>query len=73
MTPTQLQWARVAKDAFTVALFAYIAGMLAYWAFLAFAKNWMGRLATGIAWFGVLGALTAIVGRGIADARIPWG
>jgi cytochrome c-type biogenesis protein CcsB len=73
MTPTQLQWARVAKDAFTVALFAYIAGMLAYWACLAFAKNWMGRLATGIAWFGVLGALTAIVGRGIADARIPWG
>ena len=73
MTPTQLQWARLAKDAFTVALFAYIAGMLAYWAFLAFTKSWMGRLATAIAAFGAVANLIAIVARGIADARIPWG
>lgn len=73
MTPTQLQWARVAKDAFTVALFAYIAGMLAYWAFLAFTKTSIGKLATAIAAFGAVGNLTAIVARGIADARIPWG
>lgn len=73
MTPTQLQWARVAKDAFTVALFAYIAGMLAYWAFLAFTKTGMGKLATVIASFGAVANLTAIIARGIADARIPWG
>ncbi|MEP7060268.1 MAG: cytochrome c biogenesis protein CcsA, partial [Actinomycetota bacterium] len=73
MTPTQLQWARVAKDAFTVALFSYIAAMLAYFAFLAFTKTWMGRLGTVIAWFGATASLTAIVSRGIADARIPWG
>ena len=73
MTPNQLQWARVAKDAFTVALFAYIAGMLAYWAFLAFAKTWIGQAATAVTTFGAAGGLTAIVARGIADARIPWG
>ncbi|MEA2556544.1 MAG: hypothetical protein QOG88_82 [Actinomycetota bacterium] len=73
MTPTQLQWARVAKDAFTVALFAYIAGMVAYFALLAFSKSWIGKLATAIASFGAVGSLLAIVARGIADDRIPWG
>ena len=73
MTPTQLQWARVAKDAFSVALFAYIAGMVAYWALLAFMKTWTGKVATTIATFGAVANLTAIVARGIADARIPWG
>ena len=73
MTPTQLQWARVAKDAFTVALFAYIAGMVAYFGVVAFRKRMIGKLATAIAAFGALANLLAIIARGIADARIPWG
>ena len=36
---TDLQWGRLSNDAFTVALFAYIVAMVAYFAYLAFRRT----------------------------------
>ena len=36
---TDLQWGRLSNDAFNVALFAYIAAMVGYFAYLAFRRT----------------------------------
>jgi cytochrome c-type biogenesis protein CcsB len=66
-------WALVAEDAFNLAVWAYVAGMVLYFAYLAFRREplwWLGRIA---AWVGLLANVVAIVARGLAAERVPWG
>jgi cytochrome c-type biogenesis protein CcsB len=66
-------WARASSDAFNVTLFSYIAAMVLSFAYLAFRKEAMHRLATIVAMFGLAANLFAIVSRGVAAGRTPWG
>jgi len=67
------QWSRVSTDAFNVALFAYIAGMLGYFYHLAFRRPVVWRIASLTAYAGLLAHLVSVVTRGIAAGRVPWG
>ena len=49
---SDLQWARVSNDAFNVALFAYVAAMVGYFAYLAFRRTRSGAIASTVAWSG---------------------
>jgi cytochrome c-type biogenesis protein CcsB len=66
-------WARVASDAFTAAIFAYLAAMLASFYFLAFRRAAAYRAGNVVAWFGLAAHVLAIVSRGYAAGRLPWG
>jgi cytochrome c-type biogenesis protein CcsB len=68
-----LQWARLSSDTFNVALFAYIAGMVAYFAYLAFRKTPIWVIARSVTIFGVGANVVSIVARGLAAERFPWG
>jgi cytochrome c-type biogenesis protein CcsB len=66
-------WAELSRDAFSVAFFAYLLGMLAAFHFLAFRRKpvWVVSVAaTGV---GLAAHLVSIVGRGVAADRIPLG
>jgi cytochrome c-type biogenesis protein CcsB len=70
---TDLQWARVSTDAFTVALLAYLGAMVGYFAYLAFRNERIWRVARTVAFVG-LGANVASIGaRALAAHRVPWG
>jgi len=66
-------WTRVSNDAFNVALFAYLAAMLGSFHFLAFRKQPVALVASGVAWAGLAAHAVSIVARGIAADRVPWG
>lgn len=68
-----LEWARLSNDAFNVALFAYLAAMVVYFAHLAFGRDWLWRTASVIAWVGLAANIASIVARGFAADRTPWG
>jgi cytochrome c-type biogenesis protein CcsB len=66
-------WAWASSDAFNVTLFSYIAAMVLSFAYLAFRKEAMHRAATVVAAFGLAANVFAIVSRGFAAGRTPWG
>jgi len=67
------QWSRLSTDAFNVALFAYVAGMLGYFHFLAFGRRPVWRAASLVAILGFLAHVMSVVARGFAAGRVPWG
>jgi cytochrome c-type biogenesis protein CcsB len=70
---TTLEWARLSNDAFNVALFSYLAGMVGYFAFMAFGRDGIWKVARALACVGLAANLAAIVARGLAADRVPWG
>jgi cytochrome c-type biogenesis protein CcsB len=66
-------WARVSTDAFNLALFAYLAGMLAAFHHLAFRRRSVWALSIGLTTLGAAAHLVSLVGRGLAAERIPLG
>ncbi|MGZ8630443.1 MAG: c-type cytochrome biogenesis protein CcsB [Actinomycetota bacterium] len=70
---TDLQWARISNDAFNVALFAYLAAMIGYFAHLAFERDAIWHVSRAVAVVGVAANLVSIVARGFAADRVPWG
>jgi cytochrome c-type biogenesis protein CcsB len=70
---TTESWARLSSDAFNVALFSYIAAMVASFAYLAFRKERLHTVATTIGVIGLVANGVSIVTRGIAAGRTPWG
>ena len=69
----ELELARWSKDLFNVAVFAYIAAMLASFAFLAFRAKGLAWLSTGLGVAGLVANVASIVTRGMAAERTPWG
>ena len=70
---TTESWARLSSDAFNLALFSYIAAMVASFAYLAFRKQRLHTVATTIGVIGLVANGVSIVTRGIAAGRTPWG
>ena len=70
---TDLQWARLSNDAFNLALFAYLAAMVGYFAYLAFGRDLIWRVSRTVAFVGLAGGVVSIVARGFAANRVPWG
>jgi cytochrome c-type biogenesis protein CcsB len=70
---TDAGWARISTDAFNVALWSYIAGMLAYFHYLAFRRRPAWAIGFAAATIGVVAHVVSILGRGIAAGRLPWG
>ena len=66
-------WARLSTDAFTVAFFAYLAGMIASFHHLAFRRKPVWVVAIVATSVGLVAHLLSIVGRGAAAGRIPLG
>ena len=67
------QWSRLSTDAFNVALFAYIAGMIGYFYYLAFRRQLAWRAASLAALLGLSAHAVSVVARGVAAGRVPWG
>jgi len=67
------QWSRLSTDAFNVALFAYIAGMIGYFYYLAFRRQLAWRSASLAAFLGLSAHALSVVARGVAAGRVPWG
>ena len=67
------QWSRLSTDAFNVALFAYIAGMIGYFYYLAFRRQLAWRAASVAAFLGLSAHAVSVVSRGVAAGRVPWG
>jgi cytochrome c-type biogenesis protein CcsB len=70
---TTLEWARLSNDAFNVALFSYLAAMVGYFAYLAFQRDTIWKVARAVAYVGLGANLVSIVARGFAADRVPWG
>ncbi len=70
---TAAAWTRLSSDAFNVALFAYLGAMLASFHYLAFRRASVYRVATAVAWLGLIAHVASIVARGYAAGRLPWG
>ncbi len=66
-------WSRLSTDAFTVALFAYIAGMVGYFYHLAFRRTVVWRVAWVAAVVGLAAHVVSVAARGFAAGRVPWG
>ncbi len=67
------EWTRVANAAFDVALFSLIGAMVAGFAYLAFRHGALSALSRAAGMLGAAACLVAIVGRGLAAGRTPWG
>lgn len=67
------QLASISRAAFIVALLGYLAGMLAYFHFMAFRREGVWRVASGLAWVGLAAHVASVVARGFAARRVPWG
>jgi cytochrome c-type biogenesis protein CcsB len=67
------QWSRLSTDAFNVALFAYIAGMIGYFYYLAFRRQFAWRASSVAAFLGLSAHAVSVVSRGVAAGRVPWG
>ncbi len=70
---TDLQWARVSQDLFNGAIFSYLAAMVGYFAYLAFQRDLLWKLARAAAILGLAANLVSILTRGLAAHRVPWG
>ena len=70
---TDLQWARISQDAFNVAIFSYLAAMVGYFAYLAFQRDFLWKVARVAAILGLSANLISIITRGLAAHRVPWG
>ena len=70
---TDLQWARISSDAFNATLFAYLAAMVGYFAYLAFRREWLWKVSRAVAYAGLAVNIVSIVARGFAANRVPWG
>jgi hypothetical protein len=57
-------WSRLSTDAFTVALFAYIAGMIGYFYHLAFRRTAVWRVAWVAAGVGLAAHVVSVAGGG---------
>lgn len=66
-------WARISTDAFNVAFFTYLAGMLAGFHHLAFRRRWVWVASIGLTTVGAAAHLVSLVARGIAAERVPLG
>jgi cytochrome c-type biogenesis protein CcsB len=66
-------WAQLSTDAFSVAFFAYLFGMLAAFHFLAFRRRPVWVASVAAAGLGLGADLVSIVARGAAAGRIPLG
>jgi cytochrome c-type biogenesis protein CcsB len=73
VTPHELQLARISNDLFNVALFAYVAAMVGYFAYLAFRREPVRLVAKAMLIAGAGAHLLSIVERGLAAGRVPWG
>jgi cytochrome c-type biogenesis protein CcsB len=65
--------AALSRITFNVALFAYLAGMLAYFHFMAFRREGVWRVARAVAVLGLTAHVVSVVVRGMAADRVPWG
>jgi cytochrome c-type biogenesis protein CcsB len=70
---TTTGWVRLSNDAFNVALFAYIAAMVGYFAYLAFRRTPIWAISKPIAVVGLAANVVSVVARGVAADRVPWG
>jgi cytochrome c-type biogenesis protein CcsB len=70
---TTTGWVRLSNDAFNVALFAYIAAMVGYFAYLAFRRTLIWAISRTIAVVGLAANVVSVVARGVAADRVPWG
>jgi cytochrome c-type biogenesis protein CcsB len=70
---SDLQLARLSNDAFNAAIFSYIAAMVGYFAYLAFKRDPIWVASRVIAFVGLTANVVAIVSRGLAAHRVPWG
>jgi cytochrome c-type biogenesis protein CcsB len=66
-------WAAISNAAFTVALFCYLAAMVLSFAFAAFRRAPMHAAGVVVGTVGLAANGTAIVTRGLAAGRTPWG
>jgi len=73
VTPRELQLARLSSDLFNAALFSYLAAMVGSFAYLAFRRELLHRVATAVIVLGAAAHLGSIVARGLAAGRVPWG
>jgi ABC-type transport system involved in cytochrome c biogenesis permease subunit len=67
------QWSRLSTDALNFALYAYIAGMIGYFYYLAFRRQFAWRVASVAAFLGLSAHAVSVVSRGVAAGRVPWG
>jgi cytochrome c-type biogenesis protein CcsB len=70
---TDAQWGRLSNDAFNVALFAYVAAMVGYFAHVAFKRAWFWAVARAVATAGLFANIVCVLSRGLAAHRVPWG
>lgn len=70
---TTAQLADLSRITFTAALLSYLAGMLAYFHYLAFRRHSVWRVGSGLAWLGLGIHVISAVSRGFAAGRAPWG
>ena len=71
MTPLELN--DTSNASFNVALFAYVGAMVASFAFMAFRANALAWISTAAGAIGLAANLGAIITRGLAAERFPWG
>ena len=71
MTPVELN--DTSNAFFNVALFAYVGAMVASFAYLAFRANALSWVSTGLGIAGLVANVAALVTRGLAAERFPWG
>ena len=68
-----MSWARASEVSFVVALLAYLASMVASFAFVAYRRDRLATLSRAVAIGGLSVHLFSIVSRGIAAGHVPWG
>jgi cytochrome c-type biogenesis protein CcsB len=68
-----VNWARISSTAFDVTIWLYLGAMVLSFAYLAVRRELFWVLARGVAIAGAAANLVAIVARGMAADRVPWG
>src|SRR5262249_30106467 len=69
----RVNWARASEVTFVVALLAYLASMVASFAYVAYRNDRLATLSRVIAIGGLAVHLFSIVSRGVAAGHVPWG
>lgn len=64
---------QVSLTTFWVALGCYLAGMVAYFVYLAVRREAVYRVANTLAWIGLIAQLVSVIARAFAAHRVPWG
>ena len=70
---TTAQWDDLSTNAFWIAFSAYLISGVLYFYFLLFKQTRVWRIASALAWVGLAANVVAVVGRGFAAQRVPWG